>query len=197
MTPSIITYDGKQYELTKRDSQKGKLYKAEEAAFGAGWLQGTWGKLLEDTSVEGCKKEVDRVINSKTWKKILKKTGTTFYDVKVKDGRGARIARGCRTHIKLPKWSRSFPIILHELAHSANRHSVAHHWPFVATYIALVSRFISPDAAQRLRVACRERRVRWTPITKRKLTDARREALRERGRELAAARKRSREGEIS
>ena len=63
----------------------------------------------------------------------------------VKDGRGRRHACGSREVIKLPRWARTRPIVLHECAHGL---APDKHGPrFVATYLDLLERFMNLDRA--------------------------------------------------
>lgn len=62
---------------------------------------------------------------------------------RVTDGRGRRHACGSREVIKLPRWARTAPIVLHECAHglAPDRHGPR----FVAAYAALLERFLGMD----------------------------------------------------
>jgi hypothetical protein len=63
----------------------------------------------------------------------------------VTDGRGRRHACGSREVIKLPRWARTRPIVLHECAHGLADDK---HGPrFVARYVALLERFMGLDRA--------------------------------------------------
>ena len=58
----------------------------------------------------------------------------------VTDGRGRRHASGSREVIKLPRWARTRPVVLHECAHGLARDK---HGPeFVAVYLDLLERFL-------------------------------------------------------
>lgn len=69
----------------------------------------------------------------------------------VADGRGRRHACGSRQVIKLPRWSRTTAIVLHECAHglAADMHGPV----FVAVYIELLVHFAGLDADQLRRTA--------------------------------------------
>ncbi|MGE3877377.1 MAG: hypothetical protein AB7F74_30830, partial [Parvibaculaceae bacterium] len=59
------------------------------------------------------------------------------------DGRGRRHACGSRESIKLPRWARSRPVVLHECAHGL---APDKHGPqFVRTYIELLAQFLDMD----------------------------------------------------
>ena len=64
---------------------------------------------------------------------------------RVTDGRGRRHACGSREVVKLPRWARTAPIVLHECAHglAADQHGPR----FVAAYVALLERFLGMDGA--------------------------------------------------
>jgi hypothetical protein len=75
------------------------------------------------------------------------------------DGRGRRHACGSRSEIKLPRWARTRPVVLHECAHGLtdDRHGPR----FVARYVELLVAFLGLDrdrllaslAAHRVRIA--------------------------------------------
>lgn len=63
----------------------------------------------------------------------------------VTDGRGRRHACGSRAVIKLPRWARTRPVVLHECAHGL---APDKHGPrFVAVYLALLEQFMGLDRA--------------------------------------------------
>jgi hypothetical protein len=67
----------------------------------------------------------------------------------VTDGRGRRHACGSREVIKLPRWARTRPIVLHECAHGL---APDKHGPrFVAVYVDLLERFMGLDKEELLR----------------------------------------------
>lgn len=61
----------------------------------------------------------------------------------VTDGRGRRHACGSREVIKLPRWSRTRPVVLHECAHglAADKHGPR----FVRVYVELLVAFAGQD----------------------------------------------------
>jgi hypothetical protein len=64
---------------------------------------------------------------------------------RVTDGRGRRHACGSREVIKLPRWSRTRAVVLHECAHGM---ADDQHGPrFVAVYVALLERFAGLERA--------------------------------------------------
>jgi hypothetical protein len=63
----------------------------------------------------------------------------------VTDGRGRRHACGSRAVIKLPRWARTRPVVLHECAHGLADDK---HGPrFVARYVDLLQQFLDLDRA--------------------------------------------------
>lgn len=75
----------------------------------------------------------------------------------VHDGRGRRHACGSRQAIKLPRWARTRPVVLHECAHGM---ADDQHGPrFVARYVALLERFLGLDRAM-LHASLAHHRVR-------------------------------------
>jgi putative metallohydrolase (TIGR04338 family) len=75
----------------------------------------------------------------------------------VTDGRGRRHACGSRAEIKLPRWARTRPVVLHECAHGLADDK---HGPrFVARYVDLLERFLGMERAA-LHSSLAERRIR-------------------------------------
>lgn len=83
--------------------------------------------------------------------------------VEIRDGRGIRHASSAyepetrRCVFSFPRWARTKPVVLHELAHAASfrRYGlVAAHGPeFAAVFLELVARHLGPAARERLRRA--------------------------------------------
>lgn len=173
--------DGRTYDLPKRDSQRAKVYAGERIS-----LAVDRATKLGDGSIEAVTRFVRRVESSKTWKQLLFEANKNPYPVEIEDGRGCRIARGGGWMIKLPRWARTIPVILHELAHVA-RPLAAHNWPFVEAYLRLVSRFMGAEKAAALKKDFKSVGARWTP--KKTFSPEVREMLRQRGLALAAMRR--------
>jgi putative metallohydrolase (TIGR04338 family) len=75
----------------------------------------------------------------------------------VADGRGRRHACGSRQVIKLPRWARTRPVVLHECAHGL---ADDQHGPrFVARYVDLLERFLGLDRSD-LHLSLARHRVR-------------------------------------
>jgi hypothetical protein len=80
---------------------------------------------------------------------------------RVEDGRGRRHAAGSRTVIKLPRWARTRPIVLHECAHGL---ATDGHGPdFVRAYVELLVEFMGLERAV-LEDSLRADGVRVTPL---------------------------------
>lgn len=185
-----------------RDSQKSKLYRAERHAFLSGDMAFFQHDLHAFPDLKACRLFALRVVQSKTVRRWWPHT-TRITDVYVGPGKGARIARGSydwsrsEARLKLPRWSRNKPIILHELAHSISEVNAgpgqrpAHGREFAGILLKLVGLFIGREAKKRLLAAYKKYQVRYKP--KKKLTLERLAQLQQRGRELAAARKRGSE----
>lgn len=150
------------------DPQKNRLYAAE--------------KMLAQHSVlypavSDIQSYVDSVLNRK-----LVREEFDNRPIRVLDGRGRRSA--CATwegEIKMPRWSRSTYVILHEVAHVlTNRHrkmaprrwmqedgqslpfEITPHGPmFVGAYLLLVDEFMGVTAGDGFRAKLREHKVEW------------------------------------
>jgi len=89
---------------------------------------------------------------------------------RITDGRGARIARGARYSLKLPRWARRPGTVLHETAHSLMpRDGEAAHGPEFATLLLdLLTRYVGIDraAARKAGIEQRPRRVHFAPAAK-------------------------------
>lgn len=169
-----------------RDSQRSKLYRAESTPPA---MQG--GEMPTVPEVQAF---VDKVMGSawaaKRWPRMSKR------QVLVKDGRGRRRACGSFSYIKLPCWTRTKRVILHELAHSItlrlHRSTVAAHGrEYAGVLVALVGRWMGEETARQLKAAFRKARVKYLPKqTGRKPSPAAIEALRRYREERAAAKAR-------
>jgi putative metallohydrolase (TIGR04338 family) len=146
-----------------RDSQRKKVYTAERAAFIVLY------QPLDDNSIEGVRRYVKQVIESKRWATLALRydyPSSNITMVAVKDGRGRRRACGGTWHVSLPVYFRSKPIILHELAHTLTIHQQElpiHGWLFCRAYLDLVSTFIGADAKKKLKASFRDHKVKTNP----------------------------------
>lgn len=157
----------------ERDSQRGKLYKAECAALTP--FQETYPEM-EDVNLY-----VARTVERAP---IKARYGAAFAKrrLQVKDGRGRWRAGGCAQYITIPRHNRLNWVILHELAHTLTQrihghYVAAHGWQFAAIYIDLVHFMMGKAAADALKAAFREHHVRWKPKAKRVATPEQLERL--------------------
>lgn len=138
-----------------RDSQRAKLYRAEDAVFQK-------SKPAEYTDLRDVQAYADKVLKSK-W--VRRTFPHAPYLVRVVDGRGRRRAAAFRgsNRIAMPRWSRSRWTVLHELAHIFTPgHFAAHGREYAATYLLLVRHFLGTAAHAELRASFKEHRVKYT-----------------------------------
>lgn len=143
-----------------RDSQRARVYRAEREAFDV-YLEST--PRLDFTAVQRC---VTDIIRESWFANTFGRLGT----VRIKDGRGTRHAYSAYDQhrhdvlFSFPRWSRSLPVLLHEVAHPASLRRyglVAAHGPeFAAAYLTLVARHIGNEAHEKLCEAFARYRVR-------------------------------------
>lgn len=128
------------------DQQRATLYRAEDGVDS--------GRSFAD--LDAVQEFVDQVTSSAYWERI---PGAPQVVV-VRDGRGRRHACANETwfgaELRLPRWSRSARVVLHELAHTITPRGAAGHGPeFAACYVRLVERFLSWEHGEALRAAFR------------------------------------------
>lgn len=117
------------------DHQRSRLYRWEAEAIFPGDKQ--------PLTLEQCRA---LVVEAYRWAEGALAQAPGWQPPELTDGRGRRHACGSRQVIKLPRWARTRPVVLHECAHGL---APDKHGPrFVAVYIALVERFLGQDAAQ-------------------------------------------------
>jgi len=157
--------------MTERDTQRSKLYKAEQV------LDRFAAPLREVADVE---KYIARQMKRAT---LRARYGTAVdpdrWSLAIKDGRGTRCALAYGSHaISLPLWARKDWVVLHELAHVihnrlsrsfggsriAELHGGASHgWQFAAIYLDLVRFCMGAEAHDALKASFKERKVRFRP----------------------------------
>lgn len=163
-----------------RDTQRSKVYAAENKV--------DRGKRFE--SLRECQAFSHKVTDSAYYRRKYH-TGSIL----CQDGRGRSSACASNTWegpvIKLPRWSRCELVILHEIAHHAAGLPNKHNWKFAAVLLDLTRHFMGKEAAEALKAAYKEGRVKFTaPRPKRPVSEEQRAILAERlrvAREVKAA----------
>jgi len=138
-----------------RDSQRKRVYDSERA------LPWYGSDTIGDGSIGAIKPFVAQV-----WKWARKRGMTHIITPpRLKDGRGTSYARGGPYHVNLPRWARTYTIVLHELAHSLTVYdgTIAWHGPeFAALFLKFMKRW-HPErkrAYDLLRASYRNHRVK-------------------------------------
>lgn len=155
-----------------RDYQRSKVYAAESCLpNGEDWRK--------DRNMERLQAYCDKLCDS-AWFKRRWGTGPGGkpWRFTLKDGRGARIARGGSFRLKLPRWSRTEATVLHEMAHTLchfrqkqcshcghvtrTSHTMvaAHGRHFAKTMLELVEHQMGKETADLLRKSYRAEKVR-------------------------------------
>ena len=164
--------------MRPRDSQKSKVYKAENAAFPTGSDSNSNPDLFYWECY--CRKIVRSAWFRKRWPNCIV--------VSLKDGRGRKNAsatsRGSGGTLKLPLWARVESVVLHELAHVITPKICASHGrEFCRNLLELIGHYMGADASRKLKKEFDNRNVKWRK--KKELSLEQREALSERGKKLA------------
>ena len=144
-----------------RDTQRGKVYKAE-----AHLPEALWGRKFK--TLPECQTYYEHIVGSRWWK-----GRAAVIPVMLRDGRGTSVARAFAVtgiaFINLPRWSRQELWMLHELAHVLYRHGYEyqntrdtrpHGAAFVRLFLDLVRRWMGPETAKALRESMLEHGVR-------------------------------------
>jgi len=163
-----------------RDTQRQRVYTAESAV----------EKATPSARLEAVR-DVERFVKATLARKRVqddfpRATRVYKYVPDVTDGRGRR--RACAVgscEIRMPVWSRTELIVLHELAHiminreHGDRDTIASHgWQFCAAYLRLVLHVMGRQHHDALKASFKAHRVRFTkPRAKRELTPEQRAAL--------------------
>lgn len=166
-----------------RDTQRQKLYDAEQIAFGKAECRMT----LDEVQVL-----VDRALASKV---IRRHYPRACFRCTVTDGRSRRRGsyRACydESEIAMPRLTRCKWYVLHELAHHLTRDpsESSHGWRFAACYLYLIRVYMGRSSEQALRSAFKIKRVRFREPRRRSMTAEQRQAARERMLAMHAARR--------
>lgn len=171
--------------MSKRDTQKGRVYAADNKAFAE-------FKFRDVSTPEKSQARVDDVWSSK-WLRVNYPRAARFDQPQVtfiNRMKGAR-ANGREIDIGGNDFARSEWVLMHELAHSINHrtndNATGHGWQYCSIYLGLVSRFLSTAAADALKAQFKAHRVRYNaPRARAPMSDEQRAALVAR---LAAVRK--------
>jgi putative metallohydrolase (TIGR04338 family) len=139
----------------KRDSQRQKVYDAEDAV---------WPKR-ETMSLGECKALVRRVWASQRARESWPKAWV-MERPQAKPKHHGR-ATGGLFYIHLPRWAQTPHVVLHELAHTISRRQFgfeppAHGWEFCSVYLRLVLLFMGREAHDKLKASFKAKRVKFT-----------------------------------
>lgn len=141
--------------MSRRDSQRGKLYTAESKAFE--------GAPVDLPEVEDIERYVAHIGNLGRVKESFPELG--WRPITVGDGRRRRSAGGDARGIYMPRWSRKRWVVLHELGHTIMdrryRNATGHGWQYAEVYLTLVRHVMGVDAHDRLRDQFKAHRVRY------------------------------------
>jgi hypothetical protein len=132
---------------TIRDSQRGRVYAAEQLA------RSVYDAANEPLSLKECQRLVDRAT------RVRGRFRTMF--ITVRPGKGHRRAVAYPSgKMQLPLWARTKPVVLHETAHFIAGLD-QHHGPrFCSIYLKLLKRFIGPLEAEIMREAYKQYNVK-------------------------------------
>ena len=179
----------------RRDNQRKKVYRAEDAAFESHEEANERVETVEDIEayvryVFGLK----RVQNA--FPKAMPKGASSFsgWQVpRVGDGRHRRRAGATPYAIFMPRRARHKWVVLHELAHTISlridSRIAGHGWEYCETYLLLVRYALGVEAHDLLKASFKKHRVKFrAPRKRRELTAEERAALVERMRKARASR---------
>jgi hypothetical protein len=154
--------------MRPRDTQRQRLYDAERDAF---------GRTADGYTVEQMQALIDKWRSSKT---LCKRYPRAKLPVKVTDGRSRRRGAYSYGKIAMPRAARSKRYLLHELAHHLVIEGPAHGWQYAECYLYLVRVFMGRSAEEALKREFKAHRVRFRAPRRSTMTDAQREAARQR-----------------
>ncbi len=156
-----VYYAGKTHSIAGRDSQRSRVYKAEDAYEDYPWRRDRI--ILTDPSEAQVQAIVTGITSSDLWEQIISDSHIPRYFVNVQfiDGSRSVKATSFPDEISLPPWARTMNTILHELAHSAGPVDVDHQWIFCAIHLRLVREFMGQHHYEILRGSYRLHGVRY------------------------------------
>lgn len=160
----------------ERDSQRRKLYKAEEV------MKEHAAAYQRLETVEEIYRYIANVVLRSSalrnrYERELRR------EIKVGDGRRRRRAGGDVQGIYMPKWSRHVIWVLHEIAHTIQmrRHGYcvsSHGREFCAIYLDLVRFCVGGDAYDKLKASFIEHRVKFKAKRRVTMSEEQKEAMR-------------------
>jgi putative metallohydrolase (TIGR04338 family) len=156
-----------------RDSQRSKVYAAEQAAF-----PNIHNGHLTVPEMQAL---IDKWCSSAV---LQRKYPRAAMVPLVTDGRGRRKGgyRSSTCELRMPRFARTKPYLLHELAHHLTHHPAraCHGWEYAECMLYLVRVFISRSASETLATTYRAHKVKHRAPRTRQMTVAQRQAARER-----------------
>jgi putative metallohydrolase (TIGR04338 family) len=181
----MITYLGlaplprrKRRSSGPRDSQRGKVYKAEDSL-----PEMAESSFTSDAQVE---KYARRVVGSRFVQKHWPKYRGSALVVRFRRAQSSTAYPG-RNLLAFSRNHRSRLVVLHEVAHLLAPLGEKHGPGFVSIYLRLVRRFIGIETYKRLKDAFLKHKVKTRVTTKRVLTEQQRQDLRDRMATVRAA----------
>lgn len=186
----------RELQMTRvRDTQRGKLYRAEQAFWHGAYGGDCAGGAVRLETMAEVEAFAESVLAKRS---VQRRFGWQRPLEEYRDGRGRRSAYAEGGYaIGVPRSLRSRWVVLHELSHvivqrTFHPEPAWHGWEFADVYLQLVWCVLGKEAHNGLRDAFRANGVRYkAPRARRQLTEEQREALRLRMagmRELQAAR---------
>jgi len=158
--------------ITRRDSQRQKVYSAEDN------LKRLYQEVnIEFSSIEEISQYVNKLVRS-TW--AIRRWGkprNTIQIIENKKVRGACWARGINLSITLSRWGWNKMVVLHELSHLLSNYGASHGRHFVRTFLELVKHELGYDIQKALKKEYKRYGVRYLP--KRELSEETRKKLRQ------------------
>lgn len=158
-------------DYPKKDSQKGKLYAAERAAF-----NGTeWAEILTDDEVRHEVRRGVQWLRNKYGNQAVRGHGDIEVRFPANGYGGAYLRYGANPFFSFTPPSRLRWVILHELAHAVipayhpefDGDRRGHGWCFADVYLALVQHYLGVEWAKKLRSEFKANKVRYRPKRKR------------------------------
>lgn len=183
-TPSFsITFLGQRHELPSTDSQRQRVYAAENSVFTS--------RPKEFKTRRGMEGRINRILKSPLVAKLRREFNLPpkgFVEVRLRRAHTRSTSYGGL--IEFSKSSMCEWVLLHELAHEIAPRGAHHHWPFAYVYLKLVSRYLGAAEAKKLKAAFKAHGARFKPKRTRNMTPEQKAAAAERlrlGREKRAA----------